>query len=437
MRGNSVWGAVFGVEKAVIEDVEYDEDRGEIEVRVRPVARQRGRCGQCRRRCPGYDQGRGVERRWRALDVGTVPAYLVAAVPRVHCPEHRVVAAHVPWARHDAGHTHAFDQQVAWLATQTSKTAVTKLMRVTWRTVGAIVARVWADVAAVVDPLDGLSRIGIDEISYKRGHLYLMVVIDHDTGRLVWAAPGQNMATLQGFFDQLGPDRCAKISHVSADGAPYIAKVVARNCPDAVRGVDPFHVVKWANEALGEVRAEAWREARRQARATEPKRGRGRPRKDAPPRPAGARAKALQGVRNALMRNPDKLTAGQQAQLDWVAATDPKLYRAYQLKEGLRVIFKMAPDEAAAAAEALDAWTSWARRCRIPAFVKLAGTITRHREGILASIEHGLSNGRTESVNTKIRLITRIAFGFRSPHALIGLAMLSLGGHRPALPGRT
>ena len=134
MRGNSGWGAVFGVEKAVIEDVEYDEDRGEIEVRVRPVARQRGRCGQCRRRCPGYDQGRGVERRWRALDVGTVPAYLVAAVPRVHCPEHRVVAAHVPWARHDAGHTHAFDQQVAWLATQTSKTAVTKLMRVTWRT---------------------------------------------------------------------------------------------------------------------------------------------------------------------------------------------------------------------------------------------------------------------------------------------------------------
>jgi transposase len=434
VRGNRLWRAVFGVEKAVIEDVEFDEDRDLIEVWVRPVARQRGRCGQCRRRCPGYDQGRGTERRWRALDLGTVPAYLVAVLPRVACPVHGVVAAHVPWARHGAGHTHAFDQQVAWLATQTSKTAVTKLMRVTWRTVGAIVARVWADVAAVVDPLEGLTRIGIDEISYKRGHLYLMVVIDHDTGRLVWAAPGQNMATLQGFFDQLGPDRCAAISHVSADGAAYIAKVVAANCPDAVRGVDPFHVVKWANDALGEVRAEAWREARRIARATEPKRGRGRPRKDAPARPAGARAKALQGVRTALWKNPENLTPNQQAKLEWVALTDPKLYRAYQLKEGLRVIFKMPPDEAA---EALDRWTSWARRCRIPAFVKLARTITEHRAGILASIEHGLSNGRTESVNTKIRLITRIAFGFRSPDALIGLAMLSLGGHRPALPGRT
>ena len=89
------------------------------------------------------------------------------------------------------------------------------------------------------------------------------------------------------------------------------------------------------------------------------------------------------------------------------------------------------------AVEAIDRWISWARRCRIPEFVKLSATITRHREGILTSIEHGLSNGRTESVNTKIRLITRIAFGFKSPEALIALAMLSLGGHRPALPGRT
>jgi transposase len=197
--------------------------------------------------------------------------------------------------------------------------------------------------------------------------------------------------------------------------------------------VDPFHVVKWANDALGEVRAAAWREARRMARATEPRRGRGRPRKDAPPRPASERAKALQGVRTALWKNPENLTPGQQAKLEWVALTDPGLHRAYQLKEGLRVIFKMPHQQAA---EALDRWISWARRCRIPAFVKLARTITEHRDLILTSIEHGLSNGRTESVNTKIRLITRIAFGFKSPDALIGLAMLSLGGHRPTLPGR-
>ena len=79
---------------------------------------------------------------------------------------------------------------------------------------------------------------------------------------------------------------------------------------------------------------------------------------------------------------------------------------------------------------------SWARRCRIPAFVKLAKSIVKHKDRILAAIEHNLSNGLIESTNTKIRLITRIAFGFKSPDALIALALLSLGGHRPALPGR-
>ena len=97
------------------------------------------------------------------------------------------------------------------------------------------------------------------------------------------------------------------------------------------------------------------------------------------------------------------------------------------------MIFQMPIEQAR---EALDRWVSWARRCRIPAFVKLQKSIVAHTPSILAAIEHGLSNGRTESVNTKIRLITRVAFGFKSPDALIGLAMLSLGGHRPALPHR-
>jgi transposase len=433
VRADSLWRAVLGVEKTVIEDVEYDEDAQVVVVSVRPAARQRDRCGRCRRRCRGYDQGRAGRRRWRGLDLGTIQVWLEADSVRVECPVHGVVVAHVPWARHDAGHTHAFDDQVAWLATQTSKTAVTQLMRIAWRTVGSIITRVWADVDALVDRFEGLRRIGIDEISYRRGQLFLMVVIDHDTGRLVWAAPGQNMATLQGFFDALGPERCAAITHVSADGAEWIATVVARNCPGAIRGADPFHVVKWANEALAETRTQAWRDARALARATEPKRGRGRPPKDAPPRPASEHAKGLMGTRYALWKNPENLTAKQRAKLEWVALTDPKLYRAYQLKEGLRLIFQMPYVEAV---EAIDRWISSARRCRIPAFVKLQRTITKQKDAILISIQHGLSNGRTESVNTKIRLLTRIAFGFKSPHALIALALLSLGGHRPALPGR-
>jgi transposase len=202
--------------------------------------------------------------------------------------------------------------------------------------------------------------------------------------------------------------------------------------PSAVRVADAFHIVRWATDALDEVRREAWNAARKQARG-EPKRGRGRPRADAPPRPGSERATALKAARWALWKNPEDLTANQQVKLRWIAATDPRLYRAYLLKEGLRLVFQLPHD---AAAQALDRWISGARRCRIPAFVKLQKSILKHRTRILAAIEHNLSNGLIESTNTKIRLITRIAFGFHSPEALIALAMLNLGGHRPALPGR-
>lgn len=393
---------------------------------VRPTSRAASRCGKCGRKSGRFDAGEG-RRRWRGLDFGEVLVFLEADAPRVRCRDHGVVVAAVPWARHGAGHTHAFDQQVAWLATQTSKTAITQLMRIAWRTVGAIVTRYWADTSAALDAFAGLRKIGIDEISYKKGHKYLTVVVDHDSGRLVWAAPGRDKATLNNFFDALadsgetaGEDRCSRITHVSADGAEWIAAVVADRCPNAVRCADPFHVVKWATDALDEERREAWNAARgavgqrRAGRAT-------------------GVAKELKNARWALWKNPEDLTANQTTQLEWIVKTNPRLYRAYLLKEGLRTVFKLALKEAT---EALDRWLSWASRSRIPAFVKLARSIRGHRASILAAIEHGLSNGRIESVNTKIRLITRVAFGFKSPEALIALAMLNLGGHRPTLPGR-
>ena len=423
---------MLGVEKTVVEAIDLDEETGILVASVRPTGSMRNRCGICRRRCPKYDQGQG-RRRWRALDAGAVRVELEADAPRVSCRVHGVTVAAVPWARHQAGHTHHFDAQVAWLATQTSKTAITELMRIAWRTVGAIITRVWDDTSKLHDQFAGLRRIGIDEISYKRGHKYLTVVVDHDSGRLVWAAPGQDKATLGTFFDALGAERCARISHVSADGAAWIAVVVAQRCPNAVRCADPFHVVKWATEALDEVRRAAWNDARKAARTTEARRGRGRPAKDAPARPDSARAAGVKNSRYALWKNPENLTEKQQVKLAWIVQTNPTLGRAYYLKEGLRVIFKLPHDEAA---EALDKWVAWARRCRIPAFVKLQRSIVNHRAAILAAIEHGLSNGRVESINTKIRLITRIAFGFKSPEALIALAMLSLGGHKPVIPGR-
>ncbi|WP_345141506.1 transposase, partial [Dactylosporangium darangshiense] len=238
MRSARLWAGLLGVDKAVVERVEFDEDEGVVVVSVRPGRGQRRRCGVCRRRCAGYDQGEG-RRRWRALDLGTIRAFVEADAPRVSCLVHGVVVAAVPWARHGAGHTLAFDQTVAWLATVCSKSAVTQLMRIAWRTVGAVVARVWADTAGRVDLLAGLRRIGIDEISYRKGHKYLLVVVDHDTGRLVWVGKGRDQAGLTAFFTLLGPRRCAQLTHISSDSARWMNEVIATHCPQAIRAADP------------------------------------------------------------------------------------------------------------------------------------------------------------------------------------------------------
>ncbi len=179
--------------------------------------------------------------------------------------------------------------------------------------------------------------------------------------------------------------------------------------------MDPFHVVQWATDALDTVRRDTWNAARRAGQT--------------------AVAKELKGARYALWRNPEDLTVRQQAKLADIAKTNRRLYRAYLLKEQLRQVFHQ--DDPDAAIALLDQWLAWASRSQLPAFVKLARSVRKHKTRIYAAIANGLSNAKVESLNAKLRLIMRRAFGFRSTDALIGLAMLCFGGLCPPLPGRT
>jgi transposase len=412
--GAKVWRRLLGVDdRTVIERVEFDEEASAVIAHVRPRRRRKRRCGRTGRRAPGYDRGEG-RRRWRALDLGEIRSFLEAEAPRVNCPEHGPTVIQVPWARHGAGHTRAFDDTVAWLAVHTSKTAIVELLRIAWATVGTIVARVVDEARAAVDPFDGLRRIGIDEISYKKGHRYLSVVVDHDSGRLVWAAKGHDKDTLEGFFDRLGEDRCAQIRLVSCDAAEWIGDVVGRRCPNATVCLDAFHLVKWVTDALDEVRRDTWNQARRAG--------------------MGAHARDLKHARYALWKNPEDLTARQEAKLAWVAKVNHRLYRAYLLKEQFRQIIAI---KGRRALRMLQAWLAWAARCRIPAFVELGRRIRQHLPGIEAALVHDLSNALIESTNTKIRLITRVAYGFREPEHLIALTLLDRGGYCPPLPSRS
>jgi transposase len=381
-------------------------------ISVRPVFSQRDRCPHCRRRCPGYDLGEG-RRRWRALDLGTTFCFLEGDAPRVECKRHGVVVAAVPWARHDAWFTRSFDDTAAWLAVNTSKSAICQLMRIAWRTVGRVCERVTAEAKRGRDMFANLERLGFDEISVRKGQKYLTVVVDPHTGRLVWAAPGRDRKTVEKFLDLLGKDRCEQIELVSCDDAEWITRPIAERCPNAVICLDPFHIVKAATDAVDEIRREVWNEARRTGNKQ--------------------LAKELKGARFALWKNARNLTDHQKLKLATIQQTNKRLYRAYLLSQQLREIYRASAEDALVL---LEAWLQWARRCRLEPFRKLARRITEQRDRVEAAFTNNLSNARVEQINTQIRLIMRRGFGYHTEEAVIALAMLSLGGLCPPLPGR-
>jgi transposase len=395
-----------------VQAAELVEDR--LEVRVRPRWRQRWCCPRCALRAPGYDSP--PARRWRALDFGRVQVFLVAEVPRVSCPAHGVLVAAVPWARPGARHTRAFEQFAAWCAVEMSSSAAARLLRCSWRTIGAMVARVEADLRGGADRLDGLTRIGVDEVSYRRGFKYLTVVVDHDRRRLVWAAKGASAATLESFFDALGETRAAALTQVSADAAAWIRQVVTRRAPQAQLCADPFHVVAWVTDALDQVRRNVWNAYRVRQRRGGHGIGEG---------------KVIRDARWALWKNPDNLNDKQRQQLGYLLTMHPQLIEAWVLKEGLRSVFRFSGP---VAIETFDHWVDRAVISDLEPFQRLAERLATHRPQIVATLTYGLSNALIESMNTKIRLITRRAFGFRKPEALIALVQLSLGGYRPQLP---
>jgi transposase len=293
-----------------------------------------------------------------------------------------------------------------------AKTPIAGLLRIAWDTVGRIVERV---IAERLDErrLDGLVAIGVDEISHRRGQRYLTSVVDHRAGAIVWCAPGRNAATLQAFFDELGPQRAATIQAVSIDMSGGYEKAIRENIPDAEVCFDPFHVVRLAQRAVDQVRRDQW---------------------NAHERSHTPKGKWIKGPRWSLLKSPEKQTTGQLALLGEVQQANKAMFRAFLLKEELRLLYQL--DDPSLAPQHLDAWLTWASRSRLEAFVKLARTIRRQRNGILAAIRLELSNGRLEGLNSRIRLIGHRSFGFHSPDPLIALVYLCCTRITIDLPGR-
>ena len=253
----------------------------------------------------------------------------------------------------------------------------------------------------------------VDEISHRRGHRYLTVVVCHDTGRLVWAAagprPGRPSSASSTHSE---PSAASRSSSSHATWRPGSPRPIAERLPNAVRCVDPFHVVQLATDALDQVRREVWNEARR----------------------AGQRqlARDLKGARFALWKNPENLTTRQQTRLREIEQTNKPLYQAYLLKEHLRQIYRLPTDHAL---NLLAAWLEWARDSRLDAVPQARAT--RSPSSAPASRPRSATGSPTRaSKRSTPRSACSPAARSAStaPTALIALAMLSLADLCPPLP---
>ena len=319
-------------------------------------------------------------------------------IRRVSCPRCGVRVEWVPWAEPGSWFTREFEDHTAYLVQRTDKSTVKRLMRIGWDTIGTILRRVVARHGRE-DRLEGLRRIGIDELSYRRHHEYVTVVIDHDRAEVVWVGEGKSAETLGRFFDELGPERTAKLEAVTIDMSGSYIKAVSEASPQAQIIFDRFHVQRLAHDAVDEVRREQVREAN-----------------DA------ATKKLFKGTRWSLLKNPWNLTSAEQGKLADLQRDNAPIYRAYLLKEALLDVLDRS--QVNVARHKLEEWLAWAARSRLKPFVKLGRTVRRHIDGILAYVRSGLSNGRTEGLNGKARVLTRRAYGFHSAGSLAAMLFL-------------
>lgn len=374
---------------------------------VRP-ARRKPRCGRCGARAPGYDRRKLCY--WRHLALGRFAVWLAYAPRRVECAGCGVMTEEVPWAASESRFTWEFEEMTAYLAQITDRTTVTKVMGVAWRTVGRIVERV---IARRIDSsrLEDLRAIGVDEFSYRKRHHYLTVVVDHDRRRIIWAKEGRSYEVLKSFFQELGIDRCFNIKTVTIDMAAGYQKAVEEWLPQADIVFDRFHVQRLASDAVDEVRRSIVRELG-----------------------VSPEAKQVKGTRFVLLKKPEDLSRSEKQKLSAVQETNQRLYRAYLLKEALGDALDYL--QPARARSALADWLAWASRSRLKPFVRVARTIRKYLEGIIAYVKTRLTNGLVEGLNNKLRMIARRAFGFHGPEPLIAMLFLTCGGIQldPPLP---
>jgi transposase len=350
------------------------------------------RCGVCRQRCQEVHDIR-KQREWRDLSMRKLALKLRYRPRRVGCPRCGVRVEDFPWAEPWARVTTALSNAVAVLARELSWQGTARHYGLNWKSVATIVKRaVHYGLKHRVRP--PVHVIGIDEVSRRKGQVYLTVVYDLERRVLLWVGDDRTEEAVRPFFTQeMGKRRCQTLRVVCMDMWAAYAKLVRDHADNAQILFDRFHIVKHLNEAVDAARRELWRQLSSKQRVT------------------------FKGTRWLLLKNPWNLNSGQKERLSTLVRWNSPLVRAWYLKESFQLFWGY--KQPSRARQHLLKWMNAAMRSKLEPFKKFVGMLRSHLDGVLAWTKTRLSNGAVEDMNNKIKSISHRSFGFRSAENFI------------------
>ena len=345
------------------------------------------RCPECN--CRSIKKRGTVLRRFRAVPIGSTAVFIELAIQRIECLRCRIVRqVKLGFANARRSYTRAFERYVLELCRHMTILDVAKHLKVGWDTVKDIFKR-YLGHRFKRPRLGHLKRIAIDEISIGKGHRYLTVVLDLNSGAVVFVGDGKGSDALIPFWRRLKMSK-AHIKAVAIDMSPAYIAAVLENLPEAAIVFDRFHVMKLYNDKLADLRRALQREA------------------------AGPlQIKVLKGTRWLLLKNPENLDGqkNEDQRLQKALEFNAPLACAYHIKEDLRQFWNQ--KSKADAKKHLDAWIQKARSSKVAMLIKMANTLASRKFGLLSYYDHPISTGPLEGTNNKIKTLQKQAYGFR------------------------
>ncbi len=374
----------FGIRGYHYTRTDYQDGQTIFTIHQEPETSRCSACGSSQVQSRGH-----VQRRFRTVPIGQRATVIVLPIPRVFCQDCGVVRqVKVPFADPRRSYTSAFERYALELSRRMTIRDVAKHLGVGWDMIKDIQKRDLSRRYAK-PKLKHLRHIAIDEIAIAQGHRYLTVVLDLDSGAVVFVGDGKGAKALQPFWKRLKGSK-AKIEAVAMDMSPAYRGAVSTHLPKAKIVFDRFHVMKLFNEKLSELRRALHRAAT-----------------------DVMQKKVLKGTRWLLLKAAENLdeTKDEKTKLEEALALNQSLAVAYYLKEDLRQFWEQPGQKFGTLF--LDGWIKRAEASGIKVLQQMAKTLAAHRSGLLAYYDVMITSGPMEGTNHKIKTMKRQAYGFR------------------------